>query len=89
LQIIVVDTTGPIITKPPTFSEDFGIMALTQIYRSSMKVEWMVDDAESYIKRQFLSIKSHVGGEFMLSSQLVSYNVKFFFLNHHGDVDVI
>ena len=72
----VVDTSGPIITKPPTFSEDFGIMGLTQIYRSSMKVEWMVDDAESYIKRQFLSIKSHVGGEFMLSSQPVSYNLK-------------
>jgi hypothetical protein len=54
-----------------------------------MKVEWMVDDAESYIKRQFLSIKSHIGGEFMLSSQLVSYNVNYLFLNHHGDVDVI
>jgi hypothetical protein len=25
----------------------------------------------------------------MLSSQLVSYNVNYLFLNHHGDVDVI
>ncbi|CAG2247187.1 unnamed protein product [Mytilus edulis] len=37
-----------------------------------MKVEWAVDDEESHIKRQYLSIKSHIGGEFMLSSQSVN-----------------
>ena len=69
----LVDTSAPVITKTPTFSADFGIKELTQVYRTSMKVEWTVDDDESFIKRQFLSVKSHIGGEFMLSSQSVSY----------------
>ena len=67
----VVDSTAPVISTVPTFSKDFGIGQLTQIYRTSMKVEWAVDDPESFIKRQYLSVKSHIGGEFMLSSQLV------------------
>ncbi|CAC5370733.1 unnamed protein product [Mytilus coruscus] len=68
----IVDNTPPVISETPTFSQDFGIMGLTQIYRTTMKVEWAVDDDESYIKRQYLSIKSHIGGEFMLSSQSVN-----------------
>ncbi|CAC5386462.1 unnamed protein product [Mytilus coruscus] len=68
----IVDNTPPVMAKPPTFSADFGIKGLTQIYRTSMKVEWAVDDDESYIKRQYLSVKSHIGGEFMLSSQSVN-----------------
>ncbi|XP_071123054.1 uncharacterized protein [Mytilus edulis] len=68
----LVDTSAPVITKTPTFSADFGIKELTQVYRTSMKVEWTVDDDESFIKRQFLSVKSHIGGEFMLSSQSVN-----------------
>ncbi|XP_076085327.1 uncharacterized protein LOC143056126 [Mytilus galloprovincialis] len=68
----IVDNTPPVISKPPTFAADFGIKGLTQIYRTSMKVEWAVDDEESHIKRQYLSIKSHIGGEFMLSSQSVN-----------------
>lgn len=36
-----------------------------------MKVEWSVNDAESHIERQYLSIKSHIGGEFDLSSTKV------------------
>ena len=67
----IVDITAPVMSKVPYFPADFGIKGLTQIYRSSMKVEWDVKDDESYIKRQFLSIKSHIGGEFMLSSQSV------------------
>ncbi|XP_063415906.1 uncharacterized protein LOC134697555 [Mytilus trossulus] len=67
-----VDDTPPVLSKVPTFSNDFGITDLTQIYRTTMKVEWEVEDAESFIKRQYLSIKSHIGGEFMLSSQPVN-----------------
>ena len=63
---------------PPTFSTDFGIYGLTQIYATSMKIEWDVEDTESFIKRQYLSIKSHLGGEFMLSSQKVG----FFYIYH-------
>ncbi|XP_052067298.1 uncharacterized protein LOC127706680 [Mytilus californianus] len=68
----LVDTSAPVIKTTPTFSADFGIKGLTQIYRTSMKVEWAVDDDESFIKRQYLSIKSHIGGEFMLSSLSVN-----------------
>ncbi|CAG2234222.1 unnamed protein product [Mytilus edulis] len=67
-----VDDTPPVLSKVTTFSNDFGITDLTQIYRTTMKVEWEVEDAESFIKRQYLSIKSHIGGEFMLSSQPVN-----------------
>ena len=67
----IVDTTAPVVSTVPTFSVDFGIKGLTQIYRTSMKVQWTVDDPESYIKRQYLSINSHKGGEFPLSSQSV------------------
>ncbi|XP_076117799.1 uncharacterized protein LOC143085385 [Mytilus galloprovincialis] len=67
-----VDDTPPVLSKVTTFSNDFGITVLTQIYRTTMKVEWEVEDAESFIKRQYLSIKSHIGGEFMLSSQPVN-----------------
>ncbi|CAC5386466.1 unnamed protein product [Mytilus coruscus] len=68
----IVDNTPPVMLKLPTFSADFGIKGLTQINRTSVKVEWAVDDDESFIKRQYLSIKSHIGGEFMLSSQSVN-----------------
>ncbi|VDI61828.1 polycystin 2 [Mytilus galloprovincialis] len=67
-----VDDTPPVLSKVTTFSNDFGITDLTQIYRTTMKVEWEVEDTESFIKRQYLSIKSHIGGEFMLSSQPVN-----------------
>jgi hypothetical protein len=49
----------------------FHYLNISSWFTSSMKVKWKVEDAESYIKRQFLSIKSHIGGEFMLSSQSV------------------
>nr|XP_022322835.1 uncharacterized protein LOC111124268 [Crassostrea virginica] len=37
-----------------------------------MKVEWTVTDTESHIERQYLSIKSHIGGEFDLASTKVN-----------------
>ena len=77
----LVDTSAPMITTTPTFSADFGINGLKQVYRTSMKVEWAVDDDESYIKRQYLSVNSHIGGEFMLSSQSVSWHHTLVFLN--------
>ena len=67
----IVDDTPPIYSTPLTFAEDFGIVGATQIYRTSMKVKWAIDDPESFIKRQYLSISSHIGGEFDLSSQNV------------------
>ncbi|XP_071123173.1 uncharacterized protein [Mytilus edulis] len=64
----IVDITAPVVSTSLTFAKDYGINGLTQIYRDSMKVEWDIDDPESFIKRQYLSISSHIGGEFNLSS---------------------
>ncbi|CAC5414424.1 unnamed protein product [Mytilus coruscus] len=62
-----VDDTSPVVTGP-TFPENFGVNGLTQIYRTTMKVEWTAEDTESHIERQYLSVKSHIGGQFELSS---------------------
>jgi hypothetical protein len=67
----IIDTTAPVIADGPKFSADFGIVGNAQFYRTVMKVEWRVDDGESSIERQYLSVKSHVGGEFDLASTQV------------------
>ncbi|XP_062606252.1 uncharacterized protein LOC134268062, partial [Saccostrea cucullata] len=64
----IVDETPPEITSGPKFSRKFGLVENTQFYRSAVKVEWKVEDPESHIERQYLSLKSHIGGEFNLSS---------------------
>ncbi|XP_061193435.1 uncharacterized protein LOC133201664 [Saccostrea echinata] len=64
----VIDDTPPVIVYGPRFSKDFGINGNTQFYRGSMKVEWDVKDEESYIDRQYISIKCHIGGDFQTSS---------------------
>lgn len=67
----IVDITAPEITEGPKFSPDFGILGNAQFYRTVMKVEWKVKDTESSIQRQYLSLKSHRGGEFDLASTKV------------------
>ncbi|KAK3100189.1 hypothetical protein FSP39_015958 [Pinctada imbricata] len=68
----VVDVTAPIISHGPEFDPSFGIYNNYLIYRSALKVTWSVSDDESYIERQYISIKSHIGGEFQISSTSVS-----------------
>ena len=68
----VVDISAPVISNGPLFATSFSLVTDTQFYRTLMKVEWTVTDAESHIERQYLSIKSHVGGEFDLASTKVS-----------------
>ena len=67
----LVDPTAPDIKKGPTFTRDFGLVENTQFYRSLVKVEWKVEDQESHIERQYLSLRSHLGGDFELSSTQV------------------
>lgn len=71
-----MDITAPVVSTSLTFAKDYGINGLTQIYRDSMKVEWDIDDPESFIERQYLSISSHIGGEFNLSSLHVRHKYK-------------
>ncbi|XP_078334035.1 uncharacterized protein LOC111124258 [Crassostrea virginica] len=68
----VVDISAPVISKGPQFASSFSLVPDTQFYRTLMKVEWTVTDAESHIERQYLSIKSHIGGEFDLASTKVN-----------------
>lgn len=67
----LVDATPPVISSGPKFTKDFGLVASTQFYRSSLKVEWKVADLQSHIERQYLSLKSHHGGDFQHSSTQV------------------
>ena len=41
------------------------------MFRNTLRVKWEVDDQESYIQRQYLSISSHKGGRFNTSSMEV------------------
>ncbi|KAK3101903.1 hypothetical protein FSP39_007221, partial [Pinctada imbricata] len=72
----IVDTSAPEITNGPVFKSgggnDLGIYG--NIYltlRTSVKVYWTVNDGQSSIERQFLSLRSHVGGDFNLASTSV------------------
>lgn len=71
----LVDTTPPEISSGPNYLQYFGLEEKTQFDRSSVKVEWKVADPESYIERQYLSLKSHLGGDFALSSTLVRIKI--------------
>jgi hypothetical protein len=44
----------------------------TSILRSAVRFTWEVEDRQSFIQKQYLSITSHVGGDFNASSIQVS-----------------
>jgi hypothetical protein len=71
----LVDITAPVVTDVPKFASDLSLVPDTQFYRTLLKVEWSVNDPESHIERQYLSVKSHIGGEFDLASTKVYYNL--------------
>lgn len=43
----------------------------TTVLRTALKVYWELQDKESFIETQHLSISSHIGGDFNLSSTRV------------------
>lgn len=54
-------------------STDFGsIKDNSVVFRSTLQIHWEVEDKESYIQRQYLSIAAHKGGEFNTSSTEVN-----------------
>jgi hypothetical protein len=67
----IIDDTPPVISRGPVFSKDFGIISLTQFYRTLIKVEWKVSDKDSQIEKQYVSLRSHLGGDFDLPSAKV------------------
>lgn len=65
----IVDDTAPEIALEPSFpanlvTYDTDTDQFYQVHRTTLKVEWQASDPESYIERQYLTIKSHIGGEF-------------------------
>jgi hypothetical protein len=67
---------------PPVFEEELALSHIgsmkdgTSILRSLVRVNWAVNDQESYIESQHLSISSHIGGDYNVSSVKVSLNKK-------------
>ncbi|XP_052095905.1 uncharacterized protein LOC127731087 [Mytilus californianus] len=67
-----IDLSAPVIIARPFLSHDLGsaIDGSDQV-RSTMRIKWNVEDEQSFIERQYLSIATHIGGEFnMTSTQL-------------------
>lgn len=68
-----IDETPPSIKVKPQISRDLGsIKEDSIVFRSTIKVTWEVEDKESYIQRQYLSIASHKGGDFNSTSTEVT-----------------
>ncbi|KAK3581574.1 hypothetical protein CHS0354_031921 [Potamilus streckersoni] len=64
----MVDNTPPVFTKEATLGPIGSMLLNTLITRTTLMVEWGVYDDESFIDRQYVSIESHVGGDFNHSS---------------------
>ncbi|XP_021364672.1 uncharacterized protein LOC110457646 [Mizuhopecten yessoensis] len=66
----LIDDSSPKFDSKPTLASDAGSMIPNVlIFRTSMKVVWQISDPESFIERQYISLESHVGGDFNLSSK--------------------
>ncbi|XP_076075242.1 uncharacterized protein LOC143046127 [Mytilus galloprovincialis] len=61
---VTVDISGPDIIEKPYFTRDLGsIVEGTSVLRSTLRLQWRVDDLQSSIHRQYLSLSSHMYGE--------------------------
>lgn len=67
----IIDDSPPDISRGPLFSKDIGTDGKTQFYRTLMKVEWDVSDKDSFIEKQYVSLRAHIGGDFDLPSAQV------------------
>jgi hypothetical protein len=74
----IVDDTPPIFTTNLTMAQIGTIKNGTTVSRTTLRVYWDVKDEESFIETQHLSISSHMGGDFNLSSTKVSAIFKLF-----------
>ncbi|XP_053398434.1 uncharacterized protein LOC128556766 [Mercenaria mercenaria] len=82
----IVDDTPPIFFTHLSMSPIGTIKNGTTVLRTTLKVYWNVVDEESFIESQHLSISSHIGGDFNLSSTRVEGIVRdytFTNLNFH------
>ncbi|XP_053401094.1 uncharacterized protein LOC123523194 isoform X2 [Mercenaria mercenaria] len=64
----LVDATPPVFATPLTLSPVGSTKDGTSVLRSLIRVNWVVNDEESFIYSQYISISSHIGGDFNLSA---------------------
>lgn len=64
----IVDVSGPVFGKNVTHHRIGSAVVNTSVLQSVLRVEWEVADNESFIDEQYLSIVSHIGGDFNASS---------------------
>ena len=69
----LIDISAPHIITQPSMSRDLGsVIEGTSILRSAIRFTWEVEDRQSFIQKQFISVSTHNGGEFNNSSVMVS-----------------
>ena len=65
----LVDISAPVIIQKPTLSQTLGsLVDNSVIIRSALRIEWNVEDKDSFIERQYISVATHSGGEFNSTS---------------------
>jgi hypothetical protein len=73
-----MDISAPHIIAQPFMSRDVGsVHKGTSILRSAIRFKWEVEDRQSFIQKQFISVSTHNGGEFNNSSVMVSAFILF------------
>ena len=63
----VVDDTPPSFKMPITHVRIGSVFPFTSVLRSTLKVKWDVEDKESYISQQHLSISANRADDFNIS----------------------
>lgn len=66
----LIDKTGPIFTKPLGHVPIGSLLPYTTLLRSSLSVQWKVDDDESFINKQYLSVAAHRGDSFIATAKV-------------------
>ena len=69
-----MDISAPHIIAQPFMSRDVGsVHKGTSILRSAIRFKWEVEDRQSFIQKQFISVSTHNGGEFNNSAVMVRF----------------
>ena len=69
----LIDSSSPVVLQRPFLSSDLGsVVDGSLVLRSTMKIRWDVEDRQSFIQRQYISLSTHNGGKFNSTSTKVS-----------------
>jgi hypothetical protein len=68
----LIDSSSPVVLQRPFLSSDLGsVVDSSLVLRSTMKIRWDVEDRQSFIQRQYISLSTHNGGKFNSTSTKV------------------